>query len=238
MSFILPPTIAISSTWDDESKNHYLNFCDDPEQEAYGFLTFSGDNVFSPLAKFEVVTANTGTRLVHIRSAYNKKYLRRKYETSGYIAPKADEPDEDQAKWSCTLFEPLESADGDTGKAKLRHVQMKLFVTPFYTGSKDNNKNYFLCNPSFESCTYDIADLESLVILPRHVAFKGHTGYYLKLVSSGMFQFVSKDKGLPECWFEVYTDGHGRVQIKSRQRNSYLFNMGNRIQLYDLYPDM
>lgn len=122
MSFILPPTIAISSTWDDESKNHYLNFCDDPEQEAYGFLTFSGDNVFSPLAKFEVVTANTGTGLVHIRSAYNKKYMRRKDETSGYIAPKADEPDEDQAKWSCTLFEPLESADGDTGKAKLRHV--------------------------------------------------------------------------------------------------------------------
>ncbi|PRQ53175.1 putative clostridium epsilon toxin ETX/ mosquitocidal toxin MTX2, Agglutinin [Rosa chinensis] len=224
MSFLLPPTIVLKSSW----FNTYLNYNNDSDSETHGFLKVNGSNVFSPLAKFEVVTANTGTGLVHIRCSQNRKFLRRKFESDVNLTPEADEPEEDQSKWSCTLFEP-QVVDGNPDQARLFHVQAKLYATAWNEGGGENKKFFRLHVATNVQGTFDIIDLESLVILPKHVAFKGHTGNYLQLVADAKLKFISTDKGIPESWFEVSTDGDGRVQIKSYHDNSYFFNSSDRI---------
>lgn len=111
MSIILPQYIALKSTW----FNKYLNYTtsDDPKY----LVKFIGDDVFSPLAKFEVITATTGTGHVHIRCFYNKKFLQPRKANNGhiYLVADADEQEDDQSKPSCTLFEPLPE-DGDPNR--------------------------------------------------------------------------------------------------------------------------
>ncbi|KAF5956866.1 hypothetical protein HYC85_004091, partial [Camellia sinensis] len=75
----------------------------------HGFLQFSEKEVSSPYAKFKVEMAKTSNAkgLVHIRCCFNNKYLVRWTPNHWWIVVGADEPEEDQSKWSCTLFETL-----------------------------------------------------------------------------------------------------------------------------------
>ncbi|XP_062014149.1 uncharacterized protein LOC133730606 [Rosa rugosa] len=187
MSFLLPPTITLKSSY----FNQYVNYSNDSDSETHGFLKVNESNVFSSLAKFEVVMANIGTGLVHIRCSQNRKFLRMRIEGDVYLSPEADESEEDQSKWSCTLFEPQVAVDGNLDKARLFHVQAMRYAT-------------------------------SLVILPKHVAFKPSNNLYLQLGESNQLRFVSTDKGIPASWFEVSTNGDGRVQIKYYKNNAYL----------------
>ncbi|KAM5581032.1 hypothetical protein ABKV19_010310 [Rosa sericea] len=208
MSFLLPPTIALKSS----HFNAYVNYSDDSAASAaYGFLQVNGGNVFSPLAKFEVLTANTGTGLVHIRCSHNKKFVRWRNQTFGYLSPEADEPEEDQSKWSCTLFEPQVAEDGDPKKVLLFHVGSKQYATAISGGGVTYMRTEATWN---HQSTFYITDLESLVILPKHVAFKADNDRYLQHADSNQLRFMSTDKGIPESWFEVDTDGDGRVKIK------------------------
>ncbi|PRQ53180.1 putative aerolysin, Agglutinin domain, aerolysin-like toxin, beta complex domain-containing protein [Rosa chinensis] len=217
MSFLLPPTIALKSS----QFNYYLNYSNDSDSENHGFLKFNGANVFSSLAKFQVVTANTGTGLVHIRCCHNKKFLRMRTEGDVHLSPEADEPEEDQSKWSCTLFEPRLAADGNPDKARLFHVQSKKYATAWDEGGKKFSR---LHADQIDQGTFEIIDLESLVILPKHVAFKAGNNLYLRHADSNQLRFMSTDKGVPESWFEVSTDGDGRVKIKvfNSLSNNYL----------------
>ncbi|KAL6136705.1 hypothetical protein ACLB2K_062000 [Fragaria x ananassa] len=82
---------------------------------------------------------------------------------------------------------------------------------------------------SSASWIFDVIDLESMVILPKHVAFKGHTGNYLKLVEDAKHRFISTDEGLPESWYEVDTDRHGRVGIMSHEDKKHWYDMNGFI---------
>ncbi|KAM5581029.1 hypothetical protein ABKV19_010307 [Rosa sericea] len=228
MSFLLPPTIALSSVWFFRFDDSYLIYRNDSESETRGFLRVNGANVFSPLAKFEVVTANTGTGLVHIRCSQNRKFLRRRFESDVNLTPEADEPEEDQSKWSCTLFEPQVAEDGNPDRARLFHVQSKQYATAWDIGGAVRVLRLY--GQQHGQNIFDIIDLESLVILPKHVAFKGDNGNYLmaEATTTSNPTFSSTDKGMPESWFEVSTDGHGRVQIKSFDTNRYLRNDAGR----------
>ncbi|XP_004306047.1 PREDICTED: uncharacterized protein LOC101315266 [Fragaria vesca subsp. vesca] len=215
----LPPTIALKSNW----FNLYLNYSDDSYSSTQGFVKFNGSNVFSPLAKFEVVSANTGTGRVHLRCRANKKFLRRKDSTSVFITPEADEAEEDTAKWGCTLFEAREVEAGNTTLINLFHVQSQYYTNAWdVSGIRSLRLNSV--GPNFQG-RYNILDLESMVILPKHVAFKGKSGDYLRMVEfSNSLQptFTSTDKGRPGSWFVTSTDGDGRVQIMSFYNNKYL----------------
>ncbi|PRQ53177.1 putative aerolysin, Agglutinin domain, aerolysin-like toxin, beta complex domain-containing protein [Rosa chinensis] len=208
MSFLLPPTIALKSS----HLNAYVNYIDDSAASAtYGFLQVNGGNVFSPLAKFEVVTANTGTGLVHIRCSHNKKFVRWRTQHQGYLSPEADEPEEDQSIWSCTLFQPQVAEDGDPKKVLLFHVGSKQYARAINEGGVTYMRTDVIWN---NQSTFYITDLESLVILPKHVAFKANNDRYLQHADSNQLRFMSTDKGIPESWFEVDTDGDGRARIK------------------------
>ncbi|KAK9927767.1 hypothetical protein M0R45_024934 [Rubus argutus] len=207
MSVILPPVIAIKSRG-----GSYLNYFDEIDSQTHGFVRFTGENVFSPLAKFQVLTANIGIGLVHIRCSHNKKFLRVVSENSGRLTPLADEPEEDQSKWSCTLFEPR-PVDGNPDQVRLFHVRRQKYsywstIDTFFAGNDDPGYGDLL----------EVIDLESLVVLPKHVAFKGPNEKYLGTVVLNNQRYLAFDytaKGRPETWFEVSTDGHGRAQIQS-----------------------
>ncbi|PRQ29243.1 putative clostridium epsilon toxin ETX/ mosquitocidal toxin MTX2, Agglutinin [Rosa chinensis] len=157
--------------------------------------------------------------LVHIRCSQNRKFLRTRIEGDVYLSPEADEPEEDQSKWSCTLFEPQAAVDGNPDKARLFHVQAKRYATVL----DDGGVRFFkLDDGQSDQGIFDITDWQSLVILPKHVAFKANNNLYLQLGESNQLRFVSTDKGIPASWFEVSTDGDGMVKIKCYKNNSYL----------------
>ncbi|KAL6338355.1 hypothetical protein AAG906_018726 [Vitis piasezkii] len=73
-----------------------------------------------PYSKYHVEMAKNGKGLVHIRCCYNNKYWVRWSENHWWIVAGADETDEDQSLWTCTLFEPV-YVDGDAQTLRFRH---------------------------------------------------------------------------------------------------------------------
>ncbi|XP_028105070.1 uncharacterized protein LOC114304096, partial [Camellia sinensis] len=101
----LPRFVVLKATFNDK----YLCYTSEDGPE-HGLLRFSGNEASSPYAKFEVEMAKTssnGKQLVHIRCCFNNKYFVFRTPDDWWIAAGADEPEEDQSKWSCTLFEVL-----------------------------------------------------------------------------------------------------------------------------------
>ncbi|KAG5547073.1 hypothetical protein RHGRI_012938 [Rhododendron griersonianum] len=108
----------------------YLRYIHE-DGDLHGFLQFSGEEIVSPFAKFEIERAKTArnTGFVHIRCCYNNKYW---VARGPFIVAGADEPNEDQSQWSCTLFEPIPvygegrstgSTNSTTVHVRFRHVQ-------------------------------------------------------------------------------------------------------------------
>lgn len=200
--------------------NTYLSYDSDPYQ-SLGWIQFNGGNVFSPLAKFEVVTANTGIGLVHIRCTHNKKFLRLLTSTGFTISPEADEPVEDRLSWMSTLFQPI-LVDGDINRIRLaliRSNQVMYTIADQLTAPNRNPLRTWSERPISNNWElYDIVDLESLVMLPKHVAFKDGNDHYVTLAGGegpGL-KLVSAEKGDPKSWFEVSADAlDGSAQIRS-----------------------
>ncbi|CAB4299532.1 unnamed protein product [Prunus armeniaca] len=158
----------------------YLSYVKEDVQ-IHGFLKFSGEEVVSLYSKFHVEMAKGGKGLVHIRCSYNNKYWVRWSENHYWIVAGANEPEEDQSKWSCTLFEPV------------------------YVDNKDLLKGL-------------IVDWETLLVLPKHVSFKGGNGKYLSARTFNclpFLQFSSSDVGDYGVGNEVFSNGDGSVRIKS-----------------------
>ncbi|PSS21691.1 Natterin-3 like [Actinidia chinensis var. chinensis] len=210
----LPRFVVLKSNYNDK----YLRYINEDVQ-VHGFLQFSGEEVVSPYVKYEVEMAKNGKGLVHIRCCYNNKYWVRWSSSHWWIVAGADEPEEDQSKWSCTLFEPVYADDAKT-IVRFRHVQL------------GHNACLWRAAPPHESCLfagsaqpdkdrcdiYTIIDWESLLILPKHIAFKGDNGNYLSarwIEGYRYLQFGSSDIGDPTVGNEVFTTHDGSVRIKS-----------------------
>ncbi|CAL8119853.1 unnamed protein product [Prunus armeniaca] len=188
-----------------------------------GYLKFSGQEAGSQYAKFEVEMAKSSGNegLVHIKCCYNNKYWVRRRLDSYLIAAVADEPEEDKSKLLCTLFEPVYINDDvlvDDDKStnhilvlRFLHTGRKEYLTIYqgnqtgqyeptlsgqnkpalrgglYVGDRDPNPKLF--------DVFTVTDWESLfMMLPKHVAFKGHNG---NLLGTGLNEvFASADGGL------------------------------------------
>ncbi|PQQ00696.1 uncharacterized protein Pyn_40090 [Prunus yedoensis var. nudiflora] len=198
----------------------YLSYVKEDVQ-IHGFLKFSGEEVVSLYAKFHVEMAKGGKGLVHIRCCYNNKYWVRWSDHHYWIVAGANEPEEDQSKWSCTLFEPVYVDDKDPAQGvRFRHVQLGHYaclwrVAPpqdscLFAGSEAPDEE--LC----DACL--IVDWETLLVLPKHVAFKGDNGKYLSASTFNGYpflQFSSNDIGQSSVGNEVFSSGDGSVRIKS-----------------------
>ncbi|KAM7513911.1 hypothetical protein LguiA_003494 [Lonicera macranthoides] len=77
-------------------------------------------------------------------------------------------------------------------------------------------------NDQRDVCTF--IDWESLLVLPKHVAFKGDNGKYLsaqQIDECTYLQFASSDIGDPTVSNEVFTTPDGSVRIKSVHSNRF-----------------
>ncbi|XP_048447675.1 uncharacterized protein LOC103962828 [Pyrus x bretschneideri] len=216
--------------------NHNRKFLryikDDGEENApAGFLKFSEEEAGSHYAKYEVETAKNGGNkgLVHIRCCYNNKYWvsvtgTHRFDNEVLIVAGADEPEEDKSKPSCTLFEPV---------VQFRHVHLGCYAAlhsssdalVLYRGSTaaDDPNN----EESHDVCT--VVNWESLVILPKHVVFKGDDGNYLtaNMVDDNdmhnrgdeedgpYLQFDGHDACDPVAANEIFRNPNGTLQIKN-----------------------
>ncbi|MBA0856527.1 hypothetical protein Goshw_029929 [Gossypium schwendimanii] len=222
MAFASPRFIVIKSN----EKDKYLGI--EQEERLFCSLKCSETQVTSPYAKFEVETAQSGGTdgLVHIRSCRNNKYWGFK-DTSfkstsfkGIITVSADKPEEDQSKISCTLFKLISDHDAKN-IVRIMHVQQRVY---FFTSTKFS---YVLgIDSDFHDGmlpTFRIIDWETLVFLPRHVAFKGNNGKYLclrQIDGHPYLQFASGDIGDPTVTMESEFDLADSVDTSSNNKDT------------------
>lgn len=305
----LPRFVVLKSN----HNNKYLSYTniseENVDQVPTGFLKFSGEEVGSHYAKFEVEMAKSceNKGLVHIRCCYNNKYWVRLLRTNTpeddhWIVAKANEPEEDRSKSSCTLFEPIITveelndpvlneeddndaiSDGENDVAeqhqvhndgngddeedndndndndnehdnnnrrvhagrnrfdrkrmlvRLRHVQLGHYTRLWkdneniqhlmggLSTSPDNNTNNNTdvnSNNADESSMCDVCtviDWGSLVIFPKHVAFKGDNGAFLTSDWRGWnanLEYEGEDFRGAQVAHEIFTNPDGSIRIKS-----------------------
>ncbi|XP_052882322.1 uncharacterized protein LOC108475105 [Gossypium arboreum] len=192
--------------------------------EYKGYAEFTETKVVSPNAKFEVEFAKDG--LVHIRSCTTNKYLKRTHNPSitgkpneeYWITITADKPQEDQSKESCTLFKPI-FEDPVYENCRFVHVQSGcyLYLWPLATSELGRgvlaNKNHVAVNGDD---IFEVIDWESLVILPRYVAFKGNNDMFLRLTQvegHPYLEFSGADVGAGSVPMEVFYMKNGDIRI-------------------------
>ncbi|CAL5398569.1 unnamed protein product [Camellia sinensis] len=216
-------TITLPSFVVLKSKNNdkYLRYMHEDGQQ-HGFLQFSGEEIVSPYTKYEVVMAKTsGGRVVfrHLRCCYNNKYLVRWSQNHGWIVAGADEPEENQSKWSCTLFEPLYE-DVVAQTIRFRHVQSGYYAC-LWRDAPPHDSCLFIGYSTLDKdrCdVYTVIDWESLLIVPKHVAFKGNNGHYLStcwIKGHPYLHFSFSDIRDHTVGNEVIATPDGSVRIKS-----------------------
>lgn len=222
----LPQFFALKS----ETNNRYLRFIHQDIDGVHGILQFSGEEVVSPYTKFQVeeATINNGDRrLVHIRSCYNNKYLRRADQNSRWIVAGADEPQENQTLWSCTLFEPELPTDnnGSSIRIGLNHVQLG-----HIQATNDFQANLFANPDSLNLDVYTVINWNSLVILPKNVAFIGDNNKYLAVEVIEGVPYLRFSGTVPtdiSVHYEIAPYKDGNILIKSNSQQKYWIENDN-----------
>ncbi|XP_074357125.1 uncharacterized protein LOC141696889 [Apium graveolens] len=141
------------------------------------YVKFNTPTVGMLEARFEVHKSTT-ENMVHIRSCYNNRYLTLE-DDEDFVVAKAENTEEDQSKRSCTLFYPTRSTDS-SNRLFNAHLGKRLCFW------RSDNVNRGLLTASLRADqpagdyedVFTFIDWESLVILPRYVAF--HNSKYLK----------------------------------------------------------
>uniref|UniRef100_A0A803PYM2 Agglutinin domain-containing protein n=1 Tax=Cannabis sativa TaxID=3483 RepID=A0A803PYM2_CANSA len=188
------------------------------------FVNFRGEDITSPLVKFELERAKTKPGWFHIRYCYNNKYLTMQSKYSWYFLASADKPlEEDEIDWKNTMFKPIKTNTFDNDINKQEYLQFQ-HVTNRYACHSTWEKNYedglYVSDKKVDDFdTFKVLDWESLVIFPKTtVAFKSQSGlgFY---VSNKQDQYMRalKDANIFDQWasHEVSTVGDGYVRIRN-----------------------
>ncbi|CAN0843706.1 hypothetical protein LINGRAHAP2_LOCUS4000 [Linum grandiflorum] len=99
----------------------------------------------NPFVKLEVVPSTADPTLVHLRCSYNNKFIQliSKYGVS-WLSATADSPDEDRAKETSTLFQPIFPA-GEPNTVGFLHVQTNRHVRIFFNKDYGDDINNVAC---------------------------------------------------------------------------------------------
>ncbi|KAK9741473.1 hypothetical protein RND81_03G108700 [Saponaria officinalis] len=146
-------------------------------------------------------------------TVYSSKLLLyfQRSSTEGYwIMAKASEPLDDTSAWNCTLFRM--DLISDDNQATFYHVQSK---TTLRIPNDDSDRKMFLCiDPSAITEAISIAiDLDTIVTLPKYVAFKADIGLFF---DSSTSRFTSDDSSIDSCMNEIETTKDGYIRIKQK----------------------
>ncbi|XP_022155413.1 uncharacterized protein LOC111022561 [Momordica charantia] len=215
---IIPRHFAIKSKYNDK----YLRYVSyDDDQLFDGLLQFTGERMISPYTKFEVEYSDIGKGYVQIRCCYNNRYLVRHRIDTSYIVAAASEPVNDLSDWRCTLFEP--TYDRHHKAYHFRHVQLdaNVYIYDFnpdisYILNASPSENYNDPKVSL----FPIVDWDSIYILPRHVAFKGNNGKYLKFIGPKL-QFSSSDIKDSSVAHEIFPTKDGNIHIRHDESGKF-----------------
>lgn len=210
---VLPRYVAFKSKADDL----YLKFIKEDVQ-IHGYVKYDAHSVVTSYTKYEVEPAKVGKGYVNIRCCYNNKYWVCPSMYTQYVVAAADERNEDQSNWACTLFEP--TYDPYHKAYRIKHVYLGYNTCSWRDGTtRDRCLNMGFSNPDANLCDLHIAvDWESFFVLPKHVAFKGDNGSYLSaqwIEDLPYLQFSLDDIGDPKVGNEVLITSDGNVRIKS-----------------------
>ncbi|PPD68942.1 hypothetical protein GOBAR_DD34181 [Gossypium barbadense] len=188
-----------------------------------GYLRFMEPQAASPYAKFEI-EFSASNEFVHIRSCQNNKYWERKQILSisgGYwVTATADKKEDDQSKESSTLFK-VTSVDHAMNTVRIMHVQSGCYLCCWRWDSEKYTRGMYSFSTRHDQNGFDIfkfIDWNSLLILPRFVAFKGYNNKYLCLRrvewDLPYMQFSSDDIGDSTVALEIFPTDDGYVRIK------------------------
>ncbi|KAK8490807.1 hypothetical protein V6N13_128841 [Hibiscus sabdariffa] len=194
--------------------------------EADGFMRFMEPKVTAPYAKFEVESSET-EGLVHIRSCQNNKYWQRMniphVPWGHWIATGSKEKEEDRSKEWCTLFEFI-PVDPAKNKFRIMHVQSDRYLCSplmddpkFDHGLLSYHKEFDYQNAD----VFTIIDWSSLLILPKHVVFKGDNDKYMYLYRDTLPYFGTYDIGVPTAAFEILPTNDGNIRIKCSKTGKF-----------------
>ncbi|CAL1357199.1 unnamed protein product [Linum trigynum] len=225
--------------------NKYLRYRNEGGEQK-GFLQFSGDDAASPYSKFEVKVSSSRNGLIHLMCCVNKKYWVRRSSSQWWIRGAADQPEEDQSKWSCTLFKPV-PVDGDEETVRFLHLQLNHYACLFRSGPPFGDCLY----AGWEAANQDLCDACAVIdwvsvstrmqkrisstaqnqtSLPTFVVLKSrYNRKYLRYrheggEQHGFLQF-SEDKATSQYAkfkVKVAKSGDGLVHLKCCYNNKYL----------------
>ncbi|CAN0923151.1 hypothetical protein LINGRAHAP2_LOCUS33433 [Linum grandiflorum] len=200
----------------------YVSYVSDDEGGEFNqILKVRARKVSNVRSRFEVEPSKVHPTMVHIRSCYDNKYLCRRSEEEWWIVAAADNPNDDQSYWSSTLFQPEFVTSDGSNSVRLLHVQLGQYAQWY----DDYTHPYHMCiwaaskdatNPD-PTTLFEVVDWESLVILPKYVAFKGNNELYLGVLGGddeeGLLQFQIGDVGDKSVANVVDTRIDGTVKI-------------------------
>ncbi|KDP43196.1 hypothetical protein JCGZ_22748 [Jatropha curcas] len=227
MAPVIPRLCVFKSNYGEK----YLRYVQEENQRRY--IRCDGEDILDPYAKFKVERAKSYKDLVHIRCSYSNKFWRRSSEDGDYIVAAADAAEEDQSKWSCTLFKPFAK---DDITFRFQHLQSGNNV--WFNRSDNDYRSCLIVRYSTEESDggdlFTITDWESLVMLPKHVAFKGDNGKYLYYRGGGdeHLEFGASDIGDNRVGEQIITNPDGSISVKHDSNGKFWRATPNWI-----YPD-
>lgn len=186
-----------------------------------GIIRVSGNSVRNELVKIQVEPSKVDSRYVHFRFVHVNKYWAKPADDR-YLLAGSDQPEEDITKPSCTLFQPTFDANGNLG---LIHVHTMFYIErDIHATIGSGNAGLLFALNTAPNFTFTFVDLESIVTLPMHVAFKGHNDRYVQAITFDRLPYNQTSSGDPndgQSNYEVQHMEDGHIRIKSLHFDRY-----------------
>ncbi|RZC64261.1 hypothetical protein C5167_007951 [Papaver somniferum] len=218
MAEALPRYVILQSDYNDK----YLRSVEGNSQVPLA-LKFGGEYSFDRDTRFELEKGKNkdAAGLFNIRCMYNNKYLSTVSATNNWITAVAADPEEDQTKWSCTLFQPVFVTAGDNTMVRFRHMATGNFaclqagastLVDCLKADRDGYDKFLVIN------------WESVVMFPNRMVLKGDNGNYLLTGTDEYLGFsIGRLRGT-DTEFEVTPSRNGGIRIKSLSSNMFWSN--------------
>ncbi|XP_026390896.1 uncharacterized protein LOC113286519 [Papaver somniferum] len=176
-------------------------------------LKFGGEYSFDRDTRFELEKGkdDDSVGMFNIRCMYNNKYLSTVDASNNWITATASEPEEDQTKWSCTLFQPVFDTAGENTMVRFRHIGTGNFAC-LHTGSSTLVDCLKADGDGYDK--FLVINWVSVVMFPNRIVIKGDNNRYLRERGDTFLAFdTDKLEGF-NTEYEVTPSRNGGLRIK------------------------
>ncbi|XP_038875125.1 uncharacterized protein LOC120067657 [Benincasa hispida] len=219
----LPKYAAFKS----EKAGKYLQYLH--EGPIKGNLQYSSDNVANMFSKFTLEPSKT-SNYVNIRCCYNNKFWASSNDDNHMITPSLSKPAENEFLSPCTLFRIVKAPA--EGAYYLLDVLRQSYVCRCTTSKIHENclTTRYGNQDHYYDRSHILIDFETIVMLPKHVAFKCDIEKYLCnywYENHEYLKFDSDDIGFSKVGHQVFNVGDGSIRIKCDHSNKFWVRQPN-----------